>query len=1302
MTTAQSPENTVLVLDRPRVQGATQPVIGADIGISLVIYDLVIDGLGATVQVDPALSGTVDPGDVMELWLEGETTFLDNQIITDVNAITTLRIPKGRLHPDRFNVLFYIIKRGSQNIGTSEPLILLYNKIRPGLKDTRPDIDGHSELVVLLPDAIKNGVGADFVSAQVCVSYPYCRAYDTITLKCNGEIMTYKVGADEAPQPPNPGSADPITVCFTVTRAYLESAIRLGGKLDFSYTVTDQLGNTPDTDAVWSASQTVDEDLAGTQLPAALLREQLNDPGDDLSVIDLEKLRGNPLLLIILTTDARFQVGYTVNALYTATLNGQPDVIVRVSGTVEADEFGQKKIVVLEVPNDKVEAGYTVTVTYELFDGTTLVGRSRTATALVVGEATIELERPSIQQAPNNTSLDPLAAQQALTAIIPTEGLLPTDLLSVTWTGAPGTPAEGSHTTVPRPIIEIGFSIALPTWLIPFSLGKPITVIFTITRGSASAQPSKPLTLNVLPLVLGDAYSPKLKQAANNGEGPELHLKDLTAAGLMWFSDWPFIALGQYVWLTLSGTKANGDSYHQVIWAAPFAFTNQGWIDNGFFEALAPYAELMELKDGSTLTVEFKAALGRSQDEAQALAFPIRTYTVKALIEVRPEITSVKDPQSVEIPNGETTIHTSVTLSGTASAGQKVEIFDGPTPKGIADVGSNGIWTHLQTGLSVASHSFTAKALYGSGLVSTPPRTLTVATEVRPEITSVKDPQSVEIPNGETTLHTSVTLSGTATKDQKVEIFDGPTTKGIADVGSNGIWTHSLTGLSVASHSFTAKALYGSGQVSTPPRTLTVATEVRPEITSVKDPQSVEIPNGDITLHTNVTLSGTASKGQKVEIFDGPTTKGIADVGSNGIWTHSVTGLSVAPHSFTAKALYGSGQVSTPPRTLTVASEVRPEITSVKDPQNIEIPNGETTIHASVTLSGTASAGQKVEIFDGSTPKGIANVGSNGIWTHSVTGLSVASHSFTAKALYGSGQVSTPPRTLTVASEVRPEITSVKDPQNIEIPNGETTIHTSVTLSGTASAGQKVEIFDGSTPKGIANVGSNGIWTHSVTGLSVASHSFTAKALYGSGQVSTPPRTLTVTRELFLDPTPMVLNGFNISIAGSGLDWVLTGNDPAGTADTRVPTGGTPPFTYRSSHPNIASVDSNGRVRSEGNGTATITVSDKSNPPQTKSFTASSTNVIRALRSPTPLRYPASRNWINSVGGTPLFVPNDPRIALIRIKFRDPTGGSYQTGESSYAYPTDQDLFLTSDRGNYWYIAHSGATSNPAISIPLK
>ena len=73
--------------------------------------------------------------------------------------------------------------------------------------------------------------------------------------------------------------------------------------------------------------------------------------------------------------------------------------------------------------------------------------------------------------------------------------------------------------------------------------------------------------------------------------------------------------------------------YRQVIWAAPFAHTNKEWIDNSFFEATAPYEDLIGLKDGSALTLEFKAGLGGSQNEDEAVKFPPRPYTVKTVHE---------------------------------------------------------------------------------------------------------------------------------------------------------------------------------------------------------------------------------------------------------------------------------------------------------------------------------------------------------------------------------------------------------------------------------------------------------------------------------------------------------------------------------------------------------------------------------------------------------------------------------------------------------------------------------------------
>ncbi|QJP94462.1 Ig-like domain-containing protein [Pseudomonas fluorescens] len=479
----------------------------------------------------------------------------------------------------------------------------------------------------------------------------------------------------------------------------------------------------------------------------------------------------------------------------------------------------------------------------------------------------------------------------------------------------------------------------------------------------------------------------------------------------------------------------------------------------------------------------------------------IRAFTVIAA--VPPTITNAQDSKGTVIPDGGTTVDTTVKLTGTASKGQQVEILDGAVSKGNATADpSTGIWTKDLTGLSVAAHSFTAKALYGAGQTSGA-RTLTVTAAVAPTITNAQDSKGTVIPDGGTTVDTTVKLTGTASKGQQVEILDGAVSKGNATADpSTGIWTKDLTGLSVAAHSFTAKALYGAGQTSGA-RTLTVTAAAAPTITNAQDSKGTVIPDGGTTVDTTVKLTGTASKGQQVEILDGAVSKGNATADpSTGIWTKDLTGLSVAAHSFTAKALYGAGQTSGA-RTLTVTAVDVPIITNAQDSKGTVIPDGGTTVDTTVKLTGTASKGQQVEILDGAVSKGNATADpSTGIWTKDLTGLSVAAHSFTAKALYGAGQTSGA-RTLTVTAAAAPTITNAQDSKGTVIPDGGTTVDTTVKLTGTASKGQQVEILDGAVSKGNATADpSTGIWTKDLTGLSVAAHSFTAKALYGAGQTS--------------------------------------------------------------------------------------------------------------------------------------------------------------------------------------------------------
>jgi hypothetical protein len=626
MTTSPLSENAVLNLFAPKVNGRTLPVSGADIGVPLVAYDLVTDGKGAYVVIDPPLSGTVDPNDVITLWLGSEPALLDSETIVDPNAITTLRIPKGRLHPDRINSIHYTVTRGSSNIGTSPSLEILYNRIRPGLKDRYDAPGGHSELKLLLPDAIRNGVGADFVSASVCASYPYCRAYDRISLKCNGELMTANVNPNQAPQPPSPGSEIPITICFTVDRAYLERAKRLDQKLHFSYTVTDQIGNGPDTDAPWSPVQTVDEDLDGTHLTMPILLERMQDyPGDDPGIIDLEKLGGNPLLLIIVAVDDRFEVGHDVVATYTATGTGQPaDVVVTVSGKIEADAFGQKKPCILEIANNKVFPDSSVSVTYELFKPNgERVGKSIPAKGQVTGQAPIVL-LPPLLLPPAVSPIDVLAYVNGLTLRIEYLLALAGDKAQLVEINPPAGSA-------PFPLVEFDGSKRVDTVLTAAFLaarhGKAIEFHWVLNRNSAPIAKSAELKTSVLLITDGDSRlpTPTVIQTVNQ----ELDLNLFTGNADIRLAPWLGAQLEQTVWLKCVGTLESGAD-HNINLLTSHRLTAIEVI-NGLTNIILPRSQLNQLKTNSLFSVEASVAFNGEPDILKATLLPILKLNFKKI-----------------------------------------------------------------------------------------------------------------------------------------------------------------------------------------------------------------------------------------------------------------------------------------------------------------------------------------------------------------------------------------------------------------------------------------------------------------------------------------------------------------------------------------------------------------------------------------------------------------------------------------------------------------------------------------------
>jgi hypothetical protein len=395
----------------------------------------------------------------------------------------------------------------------------------------------------------------------------------------------------------------------------------------------------------------------------------------------------------------RFRIG---NELYTREVTSPPTPVTVTLFTADFQKIGDGKIELDFVVTDQL--GNSSTSTVKTLD----VHLSRP----------LELPAPTVRgQTGNNFS----PTQPEIRVLVPQGSLLPDDKLTVQWTGATAVPA-GSYTS-PQRLVSAGLEIAVPRSVLAYSLGKPVTVTYTIERNGVSTT-SLPLTLNIQTLPASALITPKIIDAdANNVlDVIALGTKNPTIHGLLW----TLIDVGQHVWMSLEGKKADGSPHNLTVWSGGASYANATWVSQGFWPRTFANSYVKELGNDSTLTIKFKASLDKSNNAATATVFPDRTYTIRAVALVAPTITQALDSKGVVIPQGGTTVDTTVKLSGAGAKGQKVQIKDGATIKGEATVNlTTGLWELTVTGLTVAAHSFTATALYGSGQVSAA-RTLNV------------------------------------------------------------------------------------------------------------------------------------------------------------------------------------------------------------------------------------------------------------------------------------------------------------------------------------------------------------------------------------------------------------------------------------------------------------------------------------------------------------------------------------------------------------------------------------------------
>ncbi|POA47015.1 hypothetical protein C1893_17795 [Pseudomonas sp. MPR-ANC1] len=595
-------------LVKPRIPGMTQPVLGpenADAGLPLALTYLYPQGV--KVFIEPA--STAQDGDVYVVRLNGER--VTSAIIAAGEA--TLRVivyvALGKWKTP-LNVLEYALERGGLEVEASAPLTVIYHDKRPGNVDRFPEEEGHSELMLEVPpDALDEGVDPDRARAgvNVRVAYPLMRAFDTVVLYCNGKTLSHAVSADEADRQ--------LPIQMTID----EATFRAGGdnpRFELRYTVLDRVGNSPDVNSPNSASQYLYVNLDGTWYDPPIITEDPNDPDDDASIIELEKLAGKPATAQIYVSRSWLR-----------------DDEIRLTGRFYGEDGALLEHLTFKELVKNAPFSYSIPLPYAAFAGAAKghavfsyqrvsqgseLDRSYVQKVDIIGEPATDLLAPVLVG--SGYVIDPLAVPDGVTARVEYLEDKPGDKARLLIQGAAGLGSPAFAASAFNKNHRANFLIASPVFAA--SHGKTVQLAWQLLRG-ATTQPSAHRDVTIKRIEDRDPRLPipTIPQARNG----VLDLGDFPAGAQAQCAVWPSMAVGQLRWFCLHGTDRNGNDYPIII--AQAAQVTEPEIASGLDNAL-PRSELAKLKPGSSLRMELKVAFDGLNDESAAVAFESPAFTV--------------------------------------------------------------------------------------------------------------------------------------------------------------------------------------------------------------------------------------------------------------------------------------------------------------------------------------------------------------------------------------------------------------------------------------------------------------------------------------------------------------------------------------------------------------------------------------------------------------------------------------------------------------------------------------------------
>ena len=307
-----------------------------------------------------------------------------------------------------------------------------------------------------------------------------------------------------------------------------------------------------------------------------------------------------------------------------------------------------------------------------------------------------------------------------------------------------------------------------------------------------------------------------------------------------------------------------------------------------------------------------------------------------------------------------TTKTTGLTISGTAEAGSRVELFDGTTSLGTVTAGANGAFTK-DVDLAAGPHAITARATDLAGNVSEPATPIVVQVDTTAPsapntlVLATADDTGSSQTDGVTNRTSALTITGRADAGSVVELFDGTTSLGTATAAADGSFTRDIS-LTEGIHQITARSTDTAGNAGAVSTAIQITVDVTLPLAPTGLDLSAEDDNGSsnsdnvTSTKSGLTITGSAEPGSVVSLFDSTSPLGAVVAGSNGIFSFEAT-LAVGVHSITAKANDLAGNLS--------PSSAGISITIVQSPTEAVFPSA--SLSEIVTLSDVSHSGLVID-----------------------------------------------------------------------------------------------------------------------------------------------------------------------------------------------------------------------------------------------------------------------------------------------------------------------------------------------------